>query len=362
MSTAESPEEFWELFTKRTADCKSQLANVSIENYPVTIPIMKEKLVDLQRIISESAYFLVPYDVKRSQEVLEHMKKQLKESEQLYQPREKFTFKSRKSQPVKVSIDIVEPKKDIDKTSLVQSAKTTVLGSKAFTDLTGEAHHLTAQELTSDHQLLLQRCRSCTFSVRTAIGSVRMEGLRDCFVYLGPCFTSVYLEDCCGCRVFASSHQLRVHVTHQTHLYVRINSHPIIEDCSGLYFAPYSLDYDGILNHFQMTNLSNARCWDNVVDFKWHRSTKSPNWDILPVEERVISSDLPITELSIDTSTSVVPGVKSASEVPTSVFNPVTTLTVTAEKVDNEINIGIVSESVQSTGSAIHVEEESDEF
>ena len=29
-------------------------------------------------------------------------------------------------------------------------------------------------------------------------------------------------------------------------------------------------------------DLVNATCWDNVVDFRWHKSIKSPNWDVWP--------------------------------------------------------------------------------
>lgn len=31
-------------------------------------------------------------------------------------------------------------------------------------------------------------------------------------------------------------------------------------------------------------DVSNA--WEDVKDFKWHRAQKSPNWDVIPMEER----------------------------------------------------------------------------
>ena len=27
--------------------------------------------------------------------------------------------------------------------------------------------------------------------------------------------------------------------------------------------------------------------WDRVIDFKWHRNIASPNWTVIPKEERV---------------------------------------------------------------------------
>jgi hypothetical protein len=32
--------------------------------------------------------------------------------------------------------------------------------------------------------------------------------------------------------------------------------------------------------------LTEAICWDNVVDFRWHRSTPSPHWHIIPPQDR----------------------------------------------------------------------------
>ena len=36
-----------------------------------------------------------------------------------------------------------------------------------------------------------------------------------------------------------------------------------------------------------------ACSWDNVIDFKWHRSTKSPNWSILANDKYILEKDLP---------------------------------------------------------------------
>jgi hypothetical protein len=79
-----------------------------------------------------------------------------------------------------------------------------------------------------------------------AIGSARFEFLTNCQVFLGPCGTSVYLESCTNCIFFVWCHQLRIHTTNNSDLYVYVNSHPIIEDCSQLRFAPYALEYEGL--------------------------------------------------------------------------------------------------------------------
>ena len=80
-----------------------------------------------------------------------------------------------------------------------------------------------------------------------------------------------------------ASHQVRVHRTINTQLYLRLHSNPIIEHCTGVSVAPYHpLDYPGAEDALQRANLGAAAeqqgLWAQVQDFGWLRSTPSPNW------------------------------------------------------------------------------------
>jgi Tubulin binding cofactor C len=86
----------------------------------------------------------------------------------------------------------------------------------------------------------------------TIHGSVRLEKMTKCRIFLGPCCTSVYIEECSEVEVFLACHQLRIHKSHNCQLYVRVNSHPIIEDCTGFGFAPYNIVYDCINDDFKV--------------------------------------------------------------------------------------------------------------
>ena len=76
--------------------------------------------------------------------------------------------------------------------------------------------------------------------------------MSNCQIYLGPCCTSVYVEECSNMTIFLACHQLRIHRSHNCLCYVRVNSHPIIEDCTGFGFAPYSLSYDTIFDDYKV--------------------------------------------------------------------------------------------------------------
>jgi hypothetical protein len=69
-----------------------------------------------------------------------------------------------------------------------------------------------------------------------------------------------------------------------------MRSGPIVEDCSGLRFAPYALEYPGLEQELKDADLSQEACgemWTQVQDFKWLRQQQSPNWCILPEGDRV---------------------------------------------------------------------------
>ncbi|CDY63924.1 hypothetical protein HID58_078830 [Brassica napus] len=67
-------------------------------------------------------------------------------------------------------------------------------------------------------------------------------------------------------------------------------SRPIIEDSSGVRFGPYCLGYGGIEEDLKTAGLEEeTESWANVDDFLWLRAVHSPNWSLLPQEERLSS-------------------------------------------------------------------------
>ena len=133
--------------------------------------------------------------------------------------------------------------------------------------------------------MFIKNCTNCIISARSLLGSVRLENVNDCKIVLGPCCTSVYLEDCHSNIIHIACHQLRIHKSSNCKLFVKCNGHPIIEDCNSMGFAPYFAKYNKIDDDFKTSSLINATCWSNVVDFRWHRTTPSPNWYLLSTKD-----------------------------------------------------------------------------
>ena len=69
--------------------------------------------------------------------------------------------------------------------------------------------------------------------------------------------------------------------------YVHANSHPIIEHCSSLRFAPYPTLPTHLAPALEAAGLrTEHNQWDCVDDFDWLKASHSPNWSELPVGER----------------------------------------------------------------------------
>ncbi|RLN99354.1 hypothetical protein DYB28_011998 [Aphanomyces astaci] len=128
--------------------------------------------------------------------------------------------------------------------------------------------------------------------------AIRGTELSHCTIYTGPIQGSLWLENCSNCTFVVVCRQLRVHHTSASAFYLRIKSHPIVEDCDGLGFAPYGLAYEGLGAQLDAAGLAcDTALWSQVDDFKWLRQTQSPHWRVLPDRERVHAVDPAVQEL-----------------------------------------------------------------
>jgi hypothetical protein len=258
---------------------------------------LKQRTVSLQVYATDSTRLMPPYDIRRTQEEIEKLNKNIKDIEAKIKPKKKFSFASRNKNKEKdttttttsntstTTTTSIPIEVDVSKTSSIKVLSKELPGSYTIIDKHKETISLTTKELTFDEgvraQLFIKNCTNCIISARSLLGSVRLENVNDCKIVLGPCCTSVYLEDCHSNTIHIACHQLRIHKSSNCKLFVKCNGHPIIEDCNSMGFAPYFAKYNDIDDDFNTSSLINANCWSNVVDFRWHRTTPSPNWHLL---------------------------------------------------------------------------------
>ena len=120
--------------------------------------------------------------------------------------------------------------------------------------------------------------------------SLWIRNLKNCEVFSLPVGGSIYVTACDTCVLYLGSRQLRMHTSKHVDFYIHTSSHPIIEHCERLRFAPYptaQLPPKLVSSAFGEAGLNpEANQWELVDDFDWLKATASPNWSVLPAEER----------------------------------------------------------------------------
>ncbi|QUC23168.1 uncharacterized protein UV8b_07409 [Ustilaginoidea virens] len=103
-------------------------------------------------------------------------------------------------------------------------------------------------------------------TLRNISHSLVIAGLVD-----GP----VHITGVSNSIIVVIARQVRIHECADVDLYLHCTSHPIIEDCTSMRFAPLPKSY-------AIKDVSGKENqWDKVDDFKWLKAGQSPNWRAL---------------------------------------------------------------------------------
>ena len=114
-----------------------------------------------------------------------------------------------------------------------------------------------------------------------------IRGLKHCLVICVPLNGFVYVSECTDCTFVFGARQLRIHTSTDCDLYIHAASHPILEHCSAMRFAPYPRVPKAFERCFETVGLAaDKNQWKLVDDFDWLKASHSPNWSVLPDAER----------------------------------------------------------------------------
>ncbi|KAK7318621.1 hypothetical protein RJT34_03324 [Clitoria ternatea] len=241
---------------------------------------------DLEKLVAENSYLLPSYDVRTSLKTISDLKHALDDLHSKLIPKKKFSFKNKSTKKDK---DSLVPETKPPHVSNLDSCKPSFAAreSPGFRNKTGEV--LVAEVRGSEvGEFTVSDLDSCEVRIIGCVRAIFVHRLRNCRVYVGPVTGSVLIEEAEGCVFVMASHQIRIHGARRSDFYLRVRSRPIIEDSGGVRFAPYCLSYRGIEEDLCGAGLdAETGNWSNVDDFKWLRALQSPNWSILPENERV---------------------------------------------------------------------------
>ncbi|KAK2595550.1 hypothetical protein QQS21_006724 [Conoideocrella luteorostrata] len=136
-----------------------------------------------------------------------------------------------------------------------------------------------AARATASGSLTDLKCCVVDMSVPTAQGrpfpGLALRDISHSLVIAGHVDGPVHITGVSDSIIVVTARQVRIHECKNVDIYLHCTSHPIIEDCTGMRFAPlpecYSInDESGRENQ-----------WNQVDDFKWLKAGQSPNWTTL---------------------------------------------------------------------------------
>jgi len=141
-----------------------------------------------------------------------------------------------------------------------------------------------ASRATSSGRLMdLKGCvvdMSLTLSGTTSFANLALKNIDKSLIVAGNVTGPTHITGVSNSVIVVSARQVRIHECNNVDIYLHCSSHPIIEDCSNMRFAPLPASF-----HTPEDPVKNQ--WDQVDDFKWLKSEPSPNWSILPEEQRL---------------------------------------------------------------------------
>ncbi|XP_010926301.2 tubulin-folding cofactor C [Elaeis guineensis] len=291
----ESVHSFLDRFSDSKRSIEADLARCrALASDPASAPNLKPELekvsasiADLDRLVAENSYFLPSYEVRSSLKAISELKEALDSANSELMPRKKFSFKNKASR--KDPCVLVQ---QIDEIKVLDAEKSNpggVRDSPGFRNKENAVlvkHFRVSEE--GEGNFSLSDLNSCEVYLKGRIRALFVHRLRNCRIFAGPVQGSILIEDVNDCLFMLSSHQIRIHQARATDFYLRVRSRPIIEDSNGVRFAPYRLFYKGIDEDLKDSGLGEETGnWANVDDFKWLRAVQSPNWCLMPEEERV---------------------------------------------------------------------------
>ncbi|XP_035418950.1 tubulin-specific chaperone C [Cygnus atratus] len=248
------------------------------------------RLQALQKLLTDSVRCLAPYELRQAQEAVARLQAALAARRQQLQPKKRFAFRAlRKGAAPGAQPGPAEPADELPAPCRgVAEGEPGGPPLCGFSGAEGRELELGPEELLQ-RDVVLAELRGCRVRLRGNANTLRVRDCRGCTVLCGPVSTSVLVDGCSECQLVVACQQLRTHRTRDSRFYIQVTSRAVIEDCTKVSFAPYAWSYPGIERDFESSGLDrNRNNWNLVDDFDWLASDKpSPNWCLIPEEERV---------------------------------------------------------------------------
>lgn len=269
-------------------------ASVPPDQLPQHFDAISKDILELQKFVASSKLFLRTYDIKKTNEGLLELTSRARDLEESLLPKKRFGFKRRPKPVAKASVSNGSHADEVDCAKKPAGLSTANLCG--FEGRTGETLSL-ERDAIFKQDVTLRNLTKCTVALRGSPSTLHIKRLTDCVVLTGPVSTSIFMDDCAGCKFVVACQQLRLHTSTDIDVYLHVTSRAIMEDCTDVRVAPYSFKYDKLVEDFVSANLDiNTNNWTGIDDFNWLNVKQSPNWKVIQESDRVVDwSDFCLT-------------------------------------------------------------------
>lgn len=288
----EKGEYFSSTFNTERASIEELLSGCSGAERAVVTQKLEEataRTLQLQKFLNDSLLFLTQYELSKAQAALQKLQTSLTEIREEALPKKKFTFRARTKAADKVPAPVSDTP---DAGAPADAGGTEVDGAAApeqcgFSNMDNMSLTKTAEEI-QQRDVLLTHLTNCKVRLFGSPSTLHLKHIDSCEILCGPVSSSVFLDHCRNSTLAIPCQQLRTHNTTDTQVYLHVTSRAIIEDCSGVSFAPFSWSYPTLEEDFAVSGLDQERNnWSQVDDFNWLAAgTPSPNWTVIPEADR----------------------------------------------------------------------------
>ncbi|TNM96494.1 hypothetical protein fugu_016155 [Takifugu bimaculatus] len=248
------------------------------------------RTLQLQKFLNDSVAFLTSYDLSRAQAALRELQTSLADTREECLPKKKFGFRARAKAADKAPAPVPDTPSPAPASKVDRAANPEGCG---FSNMDGMLLTKTAEEIQK-RDVLLSHLTDCRVRLFGSPSTLHLKHIRGCEVLCGPVSSSVFVDQCSNSTLAFPCQQLRTHNTTDTRVYLHVTSRAIVEDCSGVAFAPFSWSYPSLDEDFTVSGLDRSRNnWNQVDDFNWLAAgTPSPNWTVIPEADRRTDWDL----------------------------------------------------------------------
>ncbi|KYQ94246.1 tubulin folding cofactor C [Tieghemostelium lacteum] len=260
---------------------------------------INDKLHGVNSLLAESSSFLPLYEVKNTQESINKLTKSINTLKDQLLPKQKFTFKRNATTTTTTNTNTDIKPKQIDDTKKLQPNEQLEsifniqeirrIKSKNLNYPTDLKEESSVENLNND--LVMSSLDDCKITIKKPLNALKLDGLNDCVIKsLSPINGSIFIDNCSNCTFILASRQIRIHETKNSIFYIYTKSNPIVEGCQGIRFSYYPSEIVHDLQEFNDTTFTlqdkESNRYQQVHDFDWLQSTQSPNWSILPEDQR----------------------------------------------------------------------------